>query len=66
MEKRRPATFTSGSGARAITASSGSVASRMTVTTVIMARFDKVIGIITTNIWIWFRSLEDRLISWPV
>jgi len=66
LENLRPATFTRGSGASAITASSGSVVTRMIVTTVIIARFDRVIGIITTNIWIWLRSLDDRLINWPV
>ncbi len=62
----RAATFTNGSGASATSASRQSVANRMTVTPRIIARFDSVIGIITTNDWIWVRSLDDRLISWPV
>ena len=37
-----------------------------TPTTVINATFDSVSGIITTNAWIWFRSLEARLMSCPV
>ena len=37
----------------------------MIVTALIIPRFDSVIGIITTNIWIWLRSLDERLISWP-
>ncbi len=65
-ENRRPATFTSGSGARATSASSGSVTNRITATARIIAAFDNVMGIITTKFWIWLRSLDDRLISWPV
>ena len=65
-ENLRPATLTSGRGARATTASNGSVMNRITATAAIIARFDRVIGIITTKVWIWLRSLDERLISWPV
>ena len=65
-ENRRPAKLTSGNGASATTVSSGLVSARMTVTEMTIARFDSVIGIITTNAWICWRSLDERLISWPV
>ncbi len=44
-------------------ASCQSVMNKITVTATIIARFDRVIGIITTNIWIWLRSLDERLIN---
>ena len=66
VEKRRPATLTSGSGASATSANNGSVANRITVAAMIIPKFDIVIGIITTNDWICWRSLDERLISWPV
>ncbi len=62
-ENRRPAMFTNGSGARAMRASCQSVRNRMTDTAMIIEKFEIVMGIITTNDWIWLRSLDERLIS---
>jgi hypothetical protein len=58
--------LTNGSGASAISASCQSVRNRITDTAMIIEKFDSVIGIITTNDWICWRSLDERLISWPV
>ena len=55
--------FTNGSGARAMSASCQSATNRMTDTAMIIEKFEIVMGIITTNDWIWLRSLDERLIS---
>ncbi len=65
-ENRRPAMLTKGNGASAISASFQSVTKRIAETAMIIERFDIVIGIMTTNDWIWLRSLDERLISCPV
>ncbi len=58
--------LTNGNGANATSANFQSVATRIAETAMIIEKFDSVIGIITTNDWIWLRSLDERLISCPV
>ena len=65
-EKRVASTFNNGSGASAMSASSGCCTARMTTIVATIIRFEAVIGIITTKPWICSRSLEARLISCPV
>ena len=62
-EKRCANRFTTGSGASAMSASNGCEVNSTTTTAITIARFDAVIGIITTNPWICCRSLDARLIS---
>ncbi len=65
-ENRLAVTLTNGSGASATSASNGSVRNRITTTPATRAKFEIVSGIITTNACTWLRSLDERLINWPV